>query len=320
MAMLSLFPDIHPYAQHTIEVGSGHKIYVEESGVADGIPVLFVHGGPGAGTESWNRCFFDPEVYRIILFDQRGCGRSTPHCALKDNTTQDLVNDIEVIRKQLVIEKWVLFGGSWGSTLSLVYAQTHPEQVLTLILRGVFLCRAKEIHWFYQQGADQVFPDYWQDFIKPLNKQQQKEVLNSYYQLIHEKNEVKQLSAARSWSHWEAACSTLQPSKSLRSHFNDAHTALSLAKIESHYFINNSFLEENQILSQMDKLTGIPGIIVQGRYDMVCPMGSAWELHQNWPESRLEIVVSAGHSAKEASITDALIKATNEVAKEIKKL
>jgi len=318
--MLSLFPDIQPYAQHTIEVGSGHKIYVEESGSADGIPVLFVHGGPGAGTQSWNRCFFDPGVYRIILFDQRGCGRSTPHCGLENNSTQDLVNDIEVIRKQLAIDKWVLFGGSWGSTLSLVYAQAHPEQVLTLILRGIFLCRSEEIHWFYQQGADKVFPDYWQDFIKPLNKQQQKNILASYYQLLHDRNEVKQLSAARSWSHWEAACSTLQPSQSLRSHFNDAHTALSLAKIESHYFMNNSFLEENQILSQMDKLKGVPGIIVQGRYDMVCPMKSALELHQSWPESRLEIVVSAGHSAKEANITDALIRATNEVAKEIKKL
>jgi len=318
--MLSLFPDIQPYAQHTIEVGSGHKIYVEESGSADGIPVLFVHGGPGAGTQSWNRCFFDPGVYRIILFDQRGCGRSTPHCGLENNSTQDLVNDIEVIRKQLAIDKWVLFGGSWGSTLSLVYAQAHSEQVLTLILRGIFLCRSEEIHWFYQQGADKVFPDYWQDFIKSLNKQQQKNILASYYQLLHDRNEVKQLSAARSWSHWEAACSTLQPSQSLRSHFNDAHTALSLAKIESHYFMNNSFLEENQILSQMDKLKGVPGIIVQGRYDMVCPMKSALELHQSWPESRLEIVVSAGHSAKEANITDALIRATNEVAKEIKKL
>lgn len=318
--MLSLFPDIHPYAQHTIEVDFLHKIYVEESGSVDGIPVLFVHGGPGAGTESWNRCFFDPEIYRIILFDQRGCGRSKPHCCLENNTTLDLVEDIEVIRKELAIDKWVLFGGSWGSTLSLVYAQAYPEHVLTLILRGVFLCRAQELHWFYQQGANQVFPDYWQDFIKPLNKQQQKEILNSYYQLLHDRNEVKQLSAARSWSQWEAACSTLQPSKSLRSHFNDAHTALSLAKIESHYFINKSFLEENQILDQMDKLKDVYGIIVQGRYDMVCPMNSAMELHQKWPGSRLEIVVSAGHSAKEASITDALIKATNEVAKEIKKL
>ena len=318
--MLNLFPDIHPYLQQTIEVEAPHKIYVEESGSPDGIPVLFVHGGPGAGTESSNRCFFDPQVYRIILFDQRGCGRSKPHCCLENNTTNKLVEDMETIRKQLNIDKWVLFGGSWGSTLSLVYAQTHPERILTLILRGIFLCRAEEIHWFYQQGAKQIFPDYWQEFIKPLNKQQQKDILNSYYQLLHDKNEVKQLSAARSWSLWEAACSTLQPSKSLRSHFSNAHTALSLAKIESHYFIHNSFLEENQILNNMDKLKGISGIIVQGRYDLVCPMASAWELHQKWPESRLEIVVSAGHSAKEASITDTLIRATIETAKEIKKL
>ncbi|MFK5893225.1 MAG: prolyl aminopeptidase [Pseudomonadota bacterium] len=318
--MLNLFPDIHPYSQQTIEVEAPHKIYVEESGSPDGIPVLFVHGGPGAGTESWNRCFFDPQVYRIILFDQRGCGRSKPHCCLENNSTDKLVEDMETIRKQLDIDKWVLFGGSWGSTLSLVYAQAHPEHVLTLILRGIFLCRAEEINWFYQHGAKQIFPDYWQEFIKPLNKQQQKDILHSYHQLLHDRNEVKQLSAARSWSLWEAACSTLQPSKSLRSHFSNAHTALSLAKIESHYFIHNSFLEENQILKHMDKLKGISGIIVQGRYDLVCPMANAWELHQNWPGSRLEIVVSAGHSAKEASITDALIRATIETAKEIKKL
>ncbi|MFK5986815.1 MAG: prolyl aminopeptidase [Pseudomonadota bacterium] len=318
--MLSLFPEIHPYAQHTIEVEPPHKLYVEESGSADGTPVLFVHGGPGAGTESWNRSFFDPQLYRIILFDQRGCGRSTPHCCLENNSTEKLVEDIEVIRKKLGIKKWVVFGGSWGATLSLVYAQTHPEQVLSLILRGVFLCRKEEIQWFYQQGANQIFPDYWQDFIKPLNKTQQQDILASYYQLVHDQNEVKQLSAARSWSLWEAACSTLQPSKSLRSHFTQAHTALSLAKIETHYFVNDSFLTENQILNNVDKLKDIPGIIVQGRYDVVCPITSAWELHQQWSGSRLEIVVSAGHSAKEKSITDALIQATNEVAKEINKL
>jgi proline iminopeptidase len=318
--MLSLFPEIHPYTKHSIEVGSEHILYVEESGSADGIPILFVHGGPGAGTENSNRCFFDPEKYRIILFDQRGCGQSTPHCHLEDNTTANLVADMEIIRKQLGIDKWVLFGGSWGSTLSLVYAQTHPDQVLALILRGIFLCRHEEIKWFYQQGANKIFPDYWQNFISPLDQDQQKDILNSYYQLLHDQNEIKQLSAAKSWSLWEASCSTLQPSKSLRSHFSHTHTALSLAKIETHYFVNNSFLEENQILKNMHKLTNIPGIIVQGRYDVVCPMTSAWELHQNWPSSRLEIVVSAGHSAKEDSMTDTLIRATNEVAREIKKL
>ncbi len=318
--MLNLYPEIHPYAQHTIEVESPHSLYVEESGSADGIPVLFVHGGPGAGTEAWNRRFFDPQLYRIILFDQRGCGRSKPHCCLENNTTDKLVEDIELIRKKLKIDKWVLFGGSWGSTLSLVYAQTYPKQVLSLILRGIFLCRKEEVQWFYQQGANQIFPDYWKDFIKPLDQQQQENILSSYHQLLHDNNEVKQLSAARAWSLWEASCSTLQPSQSLRTHFAQAHTALSLAKIETHYFINDSFLSKNQILSQMDRLKGIPGIIVQGRYDMVCPLTSACELHHNWPESRLEIVVSAGHSAKESTITDALIQATNEVAKEINRL
>jgi len=320
MEMLNLYPEIHPYAQHEIEVDQPHKLYVEESGSPDGIPVLFVHGGPGAGTSSWNRCFFNPEKYRIILFDQRGCGRSTPHCCLEKNTTIHLIEDMEVIRKTLEIDKWVLFGGSWGSTLSLLYAQKYPEQVLTLILRGIFLCREEEIQWFYQQGANHIFPDYWQEFMKPLSSEQQKNVLASYYQLLHDDNEIKQLSAARALSLWESACSTLQPSKSLRHDFGQTHTALSLAKIETHYFIKNNFISANQILDDAEKLADIPGIIVQGRYDIVCPMKSALELHQKWPNSRLEIVVSAGHSAMEAPIKDALISATDEVAKELDKI
>lgn len=215
--MLSLFPEIHPYKTYQLEVSCQHSIYVEESGSIDGIPVIFVHGGPGAGTESSNRCFFDPQKYRIILFDQRGCGQSTPHCLLENNTTQDLIADMEFIRNKLDINKWVIFGGSWGSTLSLVYAQTHPEYVLALILRGIFLCRKEEINWFYQQGANHIFPDYWEQFIAPLSQSQRQDILSSYHQLVNDKSEIKQLSAAKSWALWEASCSTIQPSKSLRS-------------------------------------------------------------------------------------------------------
>ncbi len=313
--MLGLYPEIHPYAQHRLQVDEVHQLYIEESGSADGIPVVFIHGGPGLGCESWNRRFFDPQRYRIILFDQRGCGKSTPHCCLENNTTAHLVSDLEKIREYLGIERWVLFGGSWGSTLSLAYAQAYPEPVLAMVLRGIFLCRPSEIQWFYQQGANLVFPDHWQKFIAPLDRQQQQDILVSYYQLLHQDNEIKQLSAARAWSEWEASCSTLQPSKSLKKHFNEAHVALSLAKIETHYFINNCFLEDSPLLNRVERLSGIPGIIVQGRYDIVCPMQSAWELHSQWQDSRLEIVASAGHSASEKAITDALIRATNEVAR-----
>jgi len=322
--MLTLYPDIHSYATHRLEVEEPHNLYFEESGNKDGIPVLFVHGGPGAGCEDWHRRFFDPQIYRIILFDQRGCGRSQPHCYLENNNTDKLVADIEAIRSYLDVKKWVLFGGSWGSTLSLVYAQTYPERVMGLILRGIFLCRPAEIQWFYQHGASEVFPDHWQKFIAPIlaahqgQEQQQQaleSILQAYHDLLNSDNELQRMAAAKAWSIWEGSCSTLQPSKSVISHFSDIHTALSLAKIETHYFLNNSFLEENQILNNMHKLENIPAIIVQGRYDMVCPMTSAWELYQNWQESRLEIIASAGHSAKEPGIVDALVQATVEFGK-----
>jgi len=321
--MQTLYPDIHPYTTHRLTVEAPHDLYIEECGEKNGIPILFVHGGPGAGCEEWHRRFFDPEVYRIILFDQRGCGRSTPHCHLENNTTDKLVADIEAIREYLNIKQWILFGGSWGSTLSLVYAQTHPERVKALILRGIFLCRPQEIQWFYQRGASEVFPDHWQKFIAPIltansgDEQQTAldNILESYHKLLNSNNELQRMGAAKSWSIWEGSCSTIQPSKSVINHFSDTHTALSLAQIETHYFMHNSFLEENQILNNMDKLDNIPGIIVQGRYDMVCPMTSAWELNQNWPESRLEIIANAGHSAKEPGIVDALVQATIEYGK-----
>ena len=291
-----------------------HILYVEECGDPKGIPVLFVHGGPGSGCEGYHRQFFNPEKYRIILFDQRGCGRSTPHACLEGNNTQSLVSDIEVIREKLGIEKWVLFGGSWGSTLSLVYAETHPDRVSSLILRGIFLCRQREIDWFYQEGASRIFPDYWQDYIEPIVPKKRDNMVKAYYELLTGDNEIKRMSAAKAWSIWEGRTATLKGRKSVVNHFSNPHTALSLARIECHYFINNSFLVDNQILDNVERLKNIPGVIVQGRYDVICPMESAWELHKAWSNSKLDIINDAGHSASELGITNALILAADEVA------
>lgn len=316
--MRHLYPDIKPYKTHQITVDVPHVLYVEESGNPKGIPVLFVHGGPGAGCEAYHRCFFDPNIYRIILFDQRGAGRSIPHAELEGNTTQALVADMEVIREQLDISRWVLFGGSWGSTLSLVYAETHLDRVMGLIVRGIFLCRKKEISWFYQEGASRIFPDYWQDFIAPIPEGERDNLLKAYYQRLTGKNEIAQMHTAKAWSIWEGRTATLKENKNVIDHFGRAHTALSLARIESHYFINDSFLEEEQILNNANKLHNIPGVIVQGRYDLICPMESAWELHQAWPKAKLKIIADAGHSATEPGIVDALIIAAEDMAKLLK--
>ena len=315
--MRNLYPDIKPYKTHQIKVDERHALYVEESGDTDGIPVLFVHGGPGAGCESYHRCFFDPNVYRIILFDQRGSGRSTPHAELEGNTTQALVADMEIIREQLGINRWVLFGGSWGSTLSLVYAETHNDRVMGLIVRGIFLTRQKEIDWFYQEGASRIFPDYWQDFIKPIPENERDNLLKAYYKRLTGENEIAQMQAAKAWSIWEGRTATLKSNKNVIDHFGSAHTALSLARIECHYFMNDSFLEGNQILNNVDKLQNIPGVIVQGRYDLICPLESAWTLHQYWLNSELKIIVDAGHSATEAGTVDALVSATDEMAQNL---
>lgn len=316
--MRKLYPDIQPYKIYQAEVDEPHVLYVEESGNPEGIPVLFVHGGPGAGCESYHRRFFDPNVYRIILFDQRGSGRSTPHAELEGNTTQALVADMEIIREKLAINRWVLFGGSWGSTLSLVYAETHIDRVMGLIVRGIFLCRQKEISWFYQKGADRIFPDYWQDFIAPIPENERDNLLKAYYQRLTGENEIAQMHAAKAWSIWEGRTATLEQNKNVIDHFGSAHTALSLARIECHYFTHDSFLEENQILNNADKLQNIPGVIVQGRYDLICPMESAWELHQAWPKAELRIITDAGHSATEPGTVHALVTATDEMAEELK--
>jgi len=306
-----LFPKIKPYNSITLDVESQHQLYIEECGNPDGIPVVFIHGGPGSGCENYHRRFFDPERYRIVLFDQRGSGKSTPHADLTNNTTQALVADMEAIREHLNISQWVLFGGSWGSTLALVYAQAHPERVMGIIVRGIFLCRQREIDWFYQEGASRLFPDYWQDFLKPIPEDEQNNMVAAYYKRLTSDNEIERFTAAKAWSLWEGQTACLIQKRSVVDHFSDMHTVLSLARIECHYFMNNSFLEENQILNNMDKINYIPGIIIQGRYDVICPAESAWQLHQSWQMSDLEIIPDAGHSASEPGIVDALVKATH---------
>ena len=313
--MRDLYPKIRPYAEHLIKVDEPHELYVEECGEPGGIPVLFVHGGPGAGCQPFHRCFFDPEKYRIILFDQRGCGHSTPHASLENNTTQDLVDDMERIREHLGIRQWLLFGGSWGSTLSLVYAETHPDRVMGLILRGIFLCRPHEIRWFYQEGASHIFPDYWEDFVAPIPEDERGDMVNAYYKRLNDDNEVARMAVAKAWSQWEGRTSTLHPSSTVVDHFSEPHNALSLARIECHYFMHDSFLEPDQILKNAQQLADIPGIIVQGRYDVVCPMQSAWDLQRAWPNTQLQIIPDAGHSAFEAGIIDALVRATDDFAK-----
>ncbi len=315
--MRDIYPKIKPYVTHTLRVQDPHRLHVEECGSPEGIPVLFVHGGPGAGCSPVHRCFFDPEKYRIILFDQRGCGKSTPHASLKNNTTQDLLADMEFIREHLGVDKWLLFGGSWGSTLSLVYAQAHPGRVLGLVLRGIFLCRPHEIRWFYQEGASHIFPDYWQDYLKPIAQAERGDLLGAYYRRLTSENEVARMAAAKAWAKWEGRTSTLHPSKTVVEHFSEPHNALSLARIECHYFRHDSFLEPDQILRDAGRLRGIPGVIVQGRYDVVCPMQSAWDLHHAWPDAELQIIPDAGHSALETGIIDALVRATDNMARRL---
>lgn len=311
--MRMLYPAIKPYVNHSLKVDDVHTLHVEECGNPDGVPVVFLHGGPGAGCGPTHRQFFDPERYRIVLFDQRGCGRSTPHASLEHNTTGHLLADMEFIRRHLGIEQWVLFGGSWGSTLALVYAQAHPERVLGMILRGIFLCRDQDVQWFYQQGASHVFPDYWQEFVRLIPHRERDDLVRAYYQRLTGEDEFARMAAAKAWSAWEARCSTLFYNQDLVDHFSAPYEALALARIESHYFMNRSFLSEDQIIRDAGKLAGIPATIIHGRYDMVCPVAQAWELHRAWPRAQLQVIPNAGHSAFEPATVDALIKATGQM-------
>ncbi|MEJ2059954.1 MAG: prolyl aminopeptidase [Gammaproteobacteria bacterium] len=312
--MRDFYPDIKPYRQFHLPVGDLHSLYVEESGHVDGVPVVFLHGGPGAGCEPWHRRFFDPARYRIVLFDQRGCGRSTPHAELVENTTQNLVADMERIREELGIERWVVFGGSWGSTLGLAYAEAHPERVLGLILRGIFLCRDQDIRWFYQFGASELFPDHWQDYLEPIPAEERDDLLHAYHRRLTGDDEVARMSAARAWSLWEGRTATLKGSQAVEDFFGAPFVALSLARIECHYFVNQSFLEPGQLLRDAHLLADIPGVIVHGRYDVICPLTQAQALHAAWPTAEFRVIQEAGHSASEPGIRSALIEATDAFA------
>jgi proline iminopeptidase len=309
-----LYPEIEPFNNFHLDVDGRHRLYVEECGRRQGIPALFLHGGPGAGCEPYHRRFFDPGRYRIILFDQRGAGRSAPHADLTDNTTWHLVEDMEKLRKKLGIERWLLFGGSWGSTLALAYAQTHPQRVSGLVLRGIFLCRPREICWFYQEGVSRIFPDYWEDFLRPVPPDQRDDLMSAYHRLLTGDDELRRMAAAKAWSVWEGRTATLRPNRAVEAHFAQPHIALAMARIECHYFMNGAFLQTDELLRNAGKLRGIPGVIVHGRYDMICPLENAWELHRRWPESELRIIPDAGHSAAEPGTRRALVEATDRFA------
>ncbi|GGY81038.1 prolyl aminopeptidase [Marinobacter zhanjiangensis] len=314
--MLTLYPEIEPNVRHRLAVDPPHELYLEESGNPDGIPVIVVHGGPGGGCEEWYRRFFDAERFRIILLDQRGAGRSTPLAELEGNNTQALIEDLERVRSFLGIERWMLFGGSWGSTLSLAYAQAHPEHVLGLVLRGVFLCRPEDIHWFYQHGAGRVFPDYWRDYVATIPEDERADMVSAYYRRLTSDNELEQIQAAKAWSVWEGRCATLHPNHRVVEHFAHPHTAIALARIECHYFMNHAFLEPGQLLANAHRLAKIPGIIVHGRYDMVCPLDNAFALSEAWPQAELQIIRDAGHSASEPPVIDALMRAVETVSRQ----
>lgn len=314
--MRQLHPPIKPYFRGTLPVSSLHTLYYEEVGNPNGKPVVFLHGGPGGGIIPIYRQFFDPTKWRIVLFDQRGCGQSTPHAELTENTTWNLVADIEKLRSHLSISDWTVFGGSWGSTLAIAYAQTHPDRCNGLILRGIFMLRPKEIQWFYQSGASNIFPDAWERYLAPILPEERGDLVTAYYQRLTSDDASIRQAAAKAWSIWEASTSKLVPDTNLVERFGEGSFADAFARIECHYFINGGFFDNpNQLLDNVDTIRHIPAVIVQGRYDVVCPMISAWELHQAWPESELIVVNDAGHSATEAGITSALVDACDRFAK-----
>jgi proline iminopeptidase len=310
------YPSIDPYKIHQLKVDLIHTLYIEECGNPQGLPIVYLHGGPGFGCDADNRRYFDPDIYRIILFDQRGAGRSTPFAEIQCNTTHDLVKDMERIREYLNIDQWILFGGSWGSTLALVYAQAHPQRVLACILRGIFLARPEDIHWFFGGGgAKDIFPDQWQGFVKILSKNEKDHLLKAYYARLTSSNKWLQMQAAHAWVKWQAYCATLCPDPNLLQYVKNPQVAISAAKLECHYYLNNCFLSPYQILDAMPMIQGKPCIIIHGRYDMIFNMKNAWDLHLAWPGSQISIIDNGGHAAIEPTLTQALISATQTMAK-----
>ena len=313
-SLRTLYPPIEPYATGMLDVGDGHGIYYERVGTPGAKPALFLHGGPGAGISADHRRLFDPERYDLLLFEQRGCGRSTPHACLEANTTWHLVDDIERLRAMAGVEKWLVFGGSWGSTLALAYAETHPGHVSELILRGIFMATREETRWYYQFGASQIFPDKWEHFVAPIPEAERGDLITAYHKRLTSDDLAVQLEAAKAWSLWEGETITLLPSAALSDQHGGDHFATAFARIENHYFHHDSWLEPGQLLRDAGRLSGIPGVIVHGRYDMPCPARYAWDLHRAWPEADFHLIEGAGHAYNEPGIFDRLIGATDRFA------
>ncbi len=310
-----LYPPIDPFDQRTLDVGEGHRLYVEQCGAPDGIPVVVLHGGPGGGCSPAMRRYFDPSIYRVVLFDQRGCGRSRPHASTENNTTWHLVRDIELIRETLGIDAWIVFGGSWGATLSLIYAQTHPERAAWLVLRGVFLMTQPELKWFYGGGAAQFFPEIWARFAGLIPEDEHDDLIAAYHRRLFCGDLMIETRHARAWTAWENALASIDSAGSGGE--SPADYARAFARLENHYFINNGFLDATtQILNRMDRLHEIPGHIVQGRYDMICPPVSAYKLHKAWPLSDLQMVGRAGHALSETGISTELLRIMDSLRRE----
>lgn len=312
---LKLFPPLEPFDSGALRVSDIHEIYYEVSGAKNGAPVIVCHGGPGGGSTPSMRRYFDPERYKIIVFDQRGCGRSTPHASLEDNTTWALISDMEALRERLGVERWQVFGGSWGSTLALAYAQSHPDRVNALVLRGIFTLRRSELLWFYQDGASAIFPDAWEAYLKPIPPDERGDMIAAYHKRLTGDDRAAQLEAAKAWSLWEGGAVALMPSDDRMRNFSSDAFATAFARIECHYFVNGGFFErDDQILANIDRIRHIPATIVQGRYDIVTPMTTAWALHRAWPEADFDLVLDAGHAASEPGVIDRLVRATNKYA------
>jgi len=311
----TLYDAIEPYESGHLRVSPVHELYYEQCGNPNGKPVVFLHGGPGAGLNPDYRRFFDPQAYRVILFDQRGAGKSRPHASLDDNTTWDLVQYIERLREHFGVEKWQVFGGSWGSTLALAYAVTHPERVTELVLRGIFLGRRKEIRWLYEdsQGASSIMPDTWEEYVRIIPEAERSDLIRAYYRRLTDDNHAVRMEAARAWSIWEASALKLIQDQSLIDDFSEPEKALALARTECHYFINSCFfVSDNYLLEHIERIRHIPAVLVHGRYDVLCPTANAWDLHRAWPEATLKIIPDAGHSVTEPGIADALVQATDD--------
>lgn len=311
----SFYPEIEPFETGFLDVGDGHVIYWERVGTKGAKPAVFLHGGPGGGITPAQRRVFDPALYDVILFDQRGCGKSTPHAHLEANTTWHLVSDIERLREMIGADQWLVLGGSWGSTLALSYTETHPSRVSELVLRGIYTVTKAELDWYYQFGVSEMYPDRWEKFIAPIPEDERDDLMMAYHRRLTGDDKAVQLECARAWSQWEGATISLIPSLQQIENFGEDHYAIAFARLENHFFVNHGWLEDGQLLRDADKLKGIPGVIAHGRYDMPCPLRYAWQLSKAWPDAELHIVEASGHAMSEPGILDQLIRATDRFAR-----